>query len=252
MRYCNLLRAAPHYRHDAFEAGLQAAGLTPAPHDQCDVLIIWNRYGGWDRDAKACEKRGGIVLVAENGYLGNDFAGDRWYAISRSQHNGAGTWPDGGPERWDSLNIELAPWREGREVVVLPQRGIGPAGVAMPQGWQADVCSRLAAHRIKHRVRAHPGVNDCLPLEQDLANASAVVTWGSGAAHKALLMGVPVVYDFPRWIGAGAGVLLSDWLSGAELNRCESSRLTMFRRLAWAQWRVSEIANGEAFKWLLS
>ena len=34
---------------------------------------------------------------------------------------------------------------------------------------------------------------------------SIMATWGSGAALKALMLGVPVFYDFPKWIGAPAG-----------------------------------------------
>lgn len=250
MRYCCLIRDQPHYRRDAFEAGLRAIGGQPASHEQCDVLAIWNRYGGWDSDATRCEKRGGTVLVAENGYLGNDFAGSRWYAISKGHHNGAGEWPQGGPERWDGLNIPLAAWRDGGETVILPQRGIGPPGVAMPSDWLARTENELQKRRIRYRVRAHPGVNDALPLEQDLAGAGVVITWGSGAALKALTLGIPVVYDFPRWIGEGAGVPLCDWLAGASLNRDHDARLSMFRGLAWAMWTLEEIRSGEAFRHL--
>lgn len=252
MRYCCQIREQPHYRRDAFEAGLRAAGLKPAagPSD-CDLLIIWNRYGGWDTQASKVEKRGGVVVVAENGYLGNELAGDRWYAISRSQHNGAGQWPDGGPWRWDSLGVELEPWREGKEIVVLPQRGIGPMGVAMPDRWERDAVERLAKMtRRPVRVRAHPGVNQCVPLEEDLRNAHCVVTWGSGAAWKALRMGVPVFYDFDRWIGAPGAMPLR----GADIEcplRCDVARLRAFRRMAWAQWKLSEIQSGEAFRALL-
>lgn len=251
MKACSLIRSAPHYRADAFASGLKAIGATSAGVNDCDVLVIWNRYGGWDKDASRVEARGGTVLVVENGYLGNEFAGDRWYAISRSQHNGAGTWRDGGPDRWDSLGVGLAPWRDGREVVVLPQRGIGPMGVAMPARWTREAMDKLARLTKRPvRVRDHPGVNACKPLEDDLADAYAVVTWGSGAAIKALAMGVPVFADFPQWIGMPAarpfGFDMRDPL------RSDAARLGMFRRMAWAQWRLSEIANGEAFKCLMT
>lgn len=252
MRYCSLLRSSPHYRAEAFEQGLKACGFTPAPHDQCDLLVIWNRYGGWDKDASRCEARGGTVLVVENGYLGNEFAGSHWYAISRSQHNGAGSWTEGGPERWDSLSVDLAPWREGGEVILLPQRGIGPDGVAMPLGWLADIEAVLKARRIRYRVRPHPGQGESVPLEQDLSGAGCVITWGSGAALKALRLGVPVVHAFPRWIGAGASVGLSEWLAGAPLVRDDARRLAMFRRLAWAMWRLDEIRSGEAIKCIVN
>lgn len=252
------LRDAVHYRKEAFERGLRMSGFrvtpgptrTPGPRD---VLVLWNRYGQFNACALEFERLGLPVLVAENGYLGNDFAGDRWYAIARTHHNGAGAWPDGGAERWDALGVPLAPWRTGgRELVVLPQRGIGPAGVAMPAFWEEGLQLRLRERGLRARVRPHPGTKPARPLEDDLADARAVITWGSGAAIKALALGVPVFHDFPRWIGAGAARPLGDLLAGAAPRTDDAARLAMFRRLAWAQWRLSEISSGEAFARLLA
>lgn len=238
------LRDGVHYRREAFADGLKAAGYRvqlrlcdrPGPDD---VLVVWNRYGEFDRCARVFENRNRPVLVAENGYLGNDFAGDRWYAISRSQHNGAGAWNVGGAGRWDALGVELAPWRPpGGELIVLPQRGIGPAGVAMPADWLARTERRLKAGGVKFRTRLHPGKNDGRPLAEDLADASGVLTWGSGSALKALVMGVPVDAEMPHWIG--------------RQDNTDAGRLAMFRRLVWAQWRLTEIASGEAFRRLLA
>jgi hypothetical protein len=252
MRYCCLIRTAVHYRHQAFHAGLRAIGAKESGPADCDLLVIWNRYGQFASHADACEKRGGVVLVAENAYLGNELAGDRWYAISRNQHNGAGTWPDGGPERWDALSYPLAPFREdGREIVVLPQRGIGPLGVAMPAAWTREVVRRLPAlTRRPVRVRDHPGTRTDMPtLEEDLREAWAVVVWGSGAGIKALAMGIPVFYAFAHWIGAPGARDIAQFKLGPL--RDDAARLAMFRRLAWAQWRLSEIEDGSAFRHLL-
>ncbi len=237
------LRDGVHYRREAFTRGLERCGytvlheITTRPRDG-DVLVIWNRYSQFANAADAFESRRLPVLVAENGYLGNEFAGDRWYAISRSQHNGAGTWPQGDAQRWDALGVELQPFRPaGGEFVVLPQRGIGPPGVAMPRDWPERVHRRLTKERIPHRVRPHPGQGAAISLEQDLAHASGVVTWGSGAALKALVLGISVFHDMPHWIGAQ--------------DNTDAGRLAMFRRLAWAQWTLNEITNGEPFRRLL-
>lgn len=246
IRACCLIRAAPHYRADAFRQGLKRIGATFVDERDADVLVIWNRYGGFQATADACERRGGLVLVAENGYFGVEWRGDRWYAISRTQHNGAGEWPAGGPERWDGWAVDLAPWRTGgTEIVLLPQRGIGPTGVAMPRDWPRRAVRSIGLP-YPVRVRPHPGTQPAVPLDHDLRNAAAVATWGSGAAIKALQLGIPVLYGFPRWIGAQAGAPI-----GAELKRDDAARLAMFRRLAWAQWRLDEIASGEAFRQLL-
>lgn len=250
MRACIQIRREPHYRSDAFRAGLKRIGATFVDERDAEVLVIWNRYGAFRAQADACEQRGGTVLVAENGYLGVEWLGDRWYAISRTQHNGAGTWPDGAPDRWDALGVELASWRTGgREIVLLPQRGIGPPGVAMPGCWMKTARAQLG-DSIPLRVRTHPGTRPVIDLQHDLRKTVAVATWGSGAALKALLAGVPVYYSFPRWIGAPAGRPMGDCAAGPL--RDDAARLGMFRRLAWAQWRLSEIESGEAFDRLLN
>jgi hypothetical protein len=241
------LREQPHYRRDAFAVGVKRLGFEPCfsmtqSPKPTDLLIIWNRFGVADDAAKAFERVGATVLVAENGYMGNDFVGDRWYAISRSHHNGAGIWNNYGAARWDNLNVELLPFRDyGRELIVLPQRGIGEPGVAMPLSWTANAASHKDA-----RVRRHPGTNKCTPLQHDLANAYAVYTWGSGAAIKALAWGIPVYSDMPNWIAKDASATMGD-----VPNRCERTRLQMFRRMAWAMWRLNEIESGFAFDILL-
>ena len=86
---------------------------------------------------------------------------------------------------------------------MLPQRGIGPPGVAMPAGWPEKTVARLRTMtKRKVVVRAHPGNNATQrPLERDLEGCWCVVTWASGGALKAICAGVPVFYDPARWIG---------------------------------------------------
>lgn len=198
-----------------------------------DVLVTWNRVGIGQASARAFESLGLPVLVTENATWGNELAGDHWYTIARSQHNTAGRFPLGGSDRWDSLDVDLAEWRTEGETVVLAQRGIGSPPTASPARWH-DTARRVHGGRI----RAHPGTKACVPLEVDLANCGHVVTWGSGAAIKALMMGIPVTSYMPNWIG--------------EQDNTDEGRLAMFRRLAWAQWRHSEIESGAAFERLLN
>lgn len=230
MKYCLRLRAEPHYRRSVFESGLRAIGGTPASEDRCDVLVIWNRRVHDNTLATECERRGGAVLVAENAAWGNEFAGQRWYSLARGFHNVQGMFPVGGSERWDALGVELSPWREpGGEIVGLPQRGIGPPQYAMPRYWIPPGCTR---------IRPHPGIRACKPLQDDLAKASKVVTWGSGAAIKALMWGIAVESHMPQWV--------------AEQDNKDEGRISMFRRLAWAQVTLPEIESGEAFSRALS
>lgn len=244
MKAVNLLRKDLHYRRDAFDEGLKKAGYllvnelhSPKPGD---ALLIWNRYDYGHELAKRYEQVGATVYVAENGYLGKDWAGGTYFALALSHHNGAGRWLAGPALRWDGYDVKLQPWRQpGGETVILPQRGIGEPGVRMEPYWLQEMQRRFP----KARVRPHPGVNKTVkPLEDDLQNASQVVTWGSGAALKALILGIPVVYGLRSWIGALASTHLSESAVAVP-----GDRLAMFRRLAWAQWTLEEIASGYPF-----
>lgn len=231
--WLNLRYTLPE-RIEIFRRGLERLGYSvengiPSAPREGDVFCTWNRIGSADAAARLFEGKGLPVLVAENAAWGNEFAGSRWYSIARNFHNMAGQFPVGDASRWDGLGVDLAEWRTAGETVVLPQRGIGPPEVAMPRGWPGKQCGR---------IRPHPGRFPGVPLEQDLANAGKVITWGSGAAIKALIWGVPVESHMPAWIG--------------EQDNEDAGRLAMFRRLAWAQWRHSEIASGEVFARMLA
>ena len=206
-------------------------GVTMAPGPQ-DILVTWNRIGIGASAARAFEAAGRPVVVVENATWGNDFAGRRWYHLARNRHNTAGMFPVGGPERWDALGVEMVPFRDSGETVILAQRGIGSPPTRMPMDWPAQALARHGG-----RIRQHPGRAQGKPLVADLSGAGRVVTWGSGAAVLALLGGIPVTSEMPDWIG--------------EQDNTDSGRLAMLRRLAWAQWTHAEIETGEAFRWLL-
>lgn len=250
-RALSLLRNSEHYRAAAFRAGLVAVGfdvvdelMDPTP---ADVLVTWNRNGGNNETARRFEAAGARVLVAENGYLGKAWRGGKWFALALAHHSGAGEWLPAGRERWDTLQVPPAPWREGgTDVLVLEQRGIGEPGIASPPGW-----AERAAQITGGRIRRHPGASaPAVSLEADLAAAREVITWHSGGALLALMAGVPVFYDFPQWIGAQAAVPLR--LRGyVPALRDDAARLAMFRRLAWSNWQLAEIERGDAFAHLL-
>lgn len=254
------IRDAPRWRSDAFSYGLKAAGFTvrrqptnkPAPGD---ILVSWNRYGLSDIIATEFERRGCAVLIAENGYLGRDWRSANWYALSRSHHNGAGSVGTVDPGRWLALGVPIRAWRDPApsraacRVVILPQRGIGPTGVAMPAdfvGKATDKLTRLGYKQV--RVRPHPGEDACVPLMEDLSTADLVVTWGSGAALKALLNGIPVVHGMPKWIGETTESMRLDQWDG-DIHHAD--RLPAFAKVACGMWTVDEIVGGDPIRRLL-
>jgi hypothetical protein len=73
------------------------------------------------------------------------------------------------------------------------------------------------------------------------------VTWGSGAAIKAIAAGIPVFHELECWIGAEAATFGINDLEHPFLG----DRHLMFHRISWAQWTAEELASGEPFRWLL-
>lgn len=202
-------------------------GLTRAPQEN-DLLVSWNRIGAADNVARMFRRS----IIVENASWGNGFQCGNWLHMARTYHNTAGMFPVGDNHRWDTLGVELQPFRTGGETVILAQRGIGSSPTVMPTHWPGD-----AKRRHGGRIRLHPGKRPAPCLHEDLARCGRVVTWGSGAAIQALMMGIPVTSEMPNWIG--------------EQDNTQAGRLAMFQRLAWAQWRTSEIETGEPFVMLL-
>lgn len=251
-----LIRYQPHYRRDAFAAGLQACGYTLAGEPRAtpsreDVLVIWNRYGRNDATARRFESAGARVIVAENGPLGRDWQGETWYSLALDAPVQGGRTPAPDARRWESFGVPLCEWRKfGREVIVLAQRGIGPPGIAQPARWHLEAAERFRLHELGPvRIRDHPGESASTPLEEDLSDALCVVTWASGAALKAMLRGVPVLYGYEKWIGAPGGARLTPNSSPA---LARPNRLPVFHALASSMFRTHEIASGEPLRNVLA
>lgn len=264
MQAFSQIREAPCYRRQAFELGLKRAGYEvlrkyPDRGRAGDVLLIWNRYGSNHEIAARFEREGGIVLVAENGYLGHRGSSPKfdvhpggpkpwhYYALAKGFHNGRGWWPAGG-ERFSQLEVELKPWRtEGEHILVCPNRSFGVGEQVMHPDWSKRVAERLAKHTTRPvRVRGHPG-NDqpkC-GISEDLAGAWAVVVWSSSVALHALAAGIPTYIEAPYQVVKGAGA------SGPVEAPVAPDRLPHFERMAWAQWTLAELESGEPFRCLL-
>ena len=250
-----MLRPGRNYRREIFHAGLRKNGYRIADQPLSsptsgDVLVLWNRFPMQESIARTYERNGATVLVAENGYIGCDDQGQQFFALAKSQHNGAGTWRVGGPERWETMHVDLSPWRtDGSFLLLLPQRGFGPAGVGMPIRWEQFIARKLPSITTRpFLARPHPGREKTEPYKA-LKGAWAAITWGSGAGIKALAAGYPVFHEMPNWIGAPASRFIGD-VKSLEYPFM-GDRLPMFQRLAWAQWSSSELESGVAFRWLL-
>lgn len=271
MKAYSLIREQPHYRRQAFDAGLKNAGFeviqgTVGRARPGDVLVIWNRYASFHEQATIFEKEGGTVLVAENGYIGKGGTSPKfdvaaggtdqsYYAFAAHHHNGGGVWPVGGPERFEALGLDLKPWRQGGEyILVCPNRSFGVPGRMMHPDWAERCAERLRkAQPLPVRVRPHPGNNAPVkPLAEDLAGAAAVVIWSSSAGVHALVAGIPVVCEAPFWVAKPGAFSRAAELERFDPVGTDIARRAALERMAWAQWTISEIETGEPVRQLLS
>lgn len=254
-----LVRDQPHYRRDAFTRGLTNAGyklVTGAarPSAPTDLLVIWNRYGSYEAMADSWEAQGGNVLVAENGYIGKDDNGHQLYALAVHGHNGSGWWHVGDDLRWRALSIPLADWvdRPDGYALICGQRGIGSRSMASPANWHERTARGWRLGKVKQRL--HPGNKpdpSAPKLDDDLRGARYCIVWSSSSGVKALMQGIPVVYDAPHWICEEAAVPLRAMLDKnfefPSPDLLTALRQQALERMAWAQWTIAELETGLPF-----
>jgi hypothetical protein len=252
-------------RHEALAYGLTRIGYTVKrcagacdPQDERDIFLTWTRHKGAKEQAcERFEEAGGRVVVAEEAHIrhipNGPYPKDQYFSLCLNDHQGF--WRSYGPERWASWHIWIKAWRNsGNKVLVREQRGIGSTAAASPPNWHVETAQALRRYTDRPiEVVTHPkrlkraGVPVPRPEEQ-FADAWCVVTWCSHMGTEALLHGIPVIACGPRF-----------FLSPACDNRLEriddppmpDNREPTFAHFAWAQWAMSEIKSGEAFKRLL-
>lgn len=249
-----LIRQDPHYRRDAFLTGLKKTGYNIVtagrPTKKEDLLVIWNRYGGFETMANTWEQQGGTVLVAENGYIGVDKNNHQLYALSAHGHNGSGWWVQTGQDKFSGLGVEVKPWKESSpnsHLLICGQRGIGSKLMASPHIWHFRTEQKVKQTTKRPiKIRLHPGNQPAkTSLMDDLQNAHACLIWSSGSGVKALVNGYPVFFDAPHWICSFAAMKIGSDLEAP--NRDDKLRELALHRMAEAQWTIEELSSGEPF-----
>lgn len=175
----------------------------------------------------------------DHGYFGRG----RYYRCTRGalQHDGTG---DAGPERFEAHRLEVKRWRtSGRHVVVCPP----DADFAELMGFDANrwLVETLAALRqaTDRTIMVRPRVIG-RPLEIDLADAWALVTYMSNAAVDALIAGVPVIVTGP----SGAARMGLRDPAAIETPILPDDREQFLWNLASRQWTIEEMERGDLWR----
>lgn len=237
----------------AMVAGLRRHGLDPSLREpgqvqECDLGVMW---GVKKRaEMKACRR----ALILERGYLGDRL--NVWTSVGFDGLNGRADFRNAGkgPERFRRHFGDLEAWAApgGDHVLVMGQ----VTGDAALQGlniesWALQALRALEARGIPARFRPHPmAVRSHRlsawpeargPLDEELERARWVVTYNSNSAVDAVAAGIPAV---AMDVGSMA------WPVSGRLAHVEPPRVdraVWAAELAWCQWRLEEIARGDAW-----
>lgn len=212
--------------------------LRPGP------IALFGSPRRWDLIAQA-RAEGRTWYYADHAYFGRG----GYYRVTRDgfQQDGRDSlWPRLAPERLEALGVEIAPWREsGDHVLVCPPdaafaRLFGFDAAA----WTAHVTAALRALTPRPlRVRPRDQAN-LAPLADDLADAWCLVTYVSNAAVEALSAGVPAIVTGPC---AARPLAATDLRAVLDPPR-PSGRRRWAEVLAANQWTLDEISAGAAWR----
>lgn len=257
-----------HFWGKAFLAGLRAHAQPTV--EACDadwredLAVFW----GHNRPEliQQVKAAGGHYLVMERGYVGNRY---EHTSLGFDGLNGRATFPgrDGAPpDRWQALRrlVTLRVGERRSATVLIAGQVAGDAslrGLSL-RDWYEQQVAEARALGLRPLFRPHPesrhwdGPDGCdvsfRPLEADLADALAVVTFNSNLGVDAALAGCAVIAtDEGSMARAIAGAQLD-----AATARVEATARPAFQQwcygLAYCQWTYEEIAGGVAWDHLRS
>jgi hypothetical protein len=224
--------------------GIEAQELRIGQAQPCDLAVTWGvRY-------KTREMASGRrALVLERGYVGDRFY---WTSIGYGGLNGFADFCNNGMpgDRWQKHFASLMqPWRghAGEYVLIAAQVPNDASLRGMDnERWCRGVQLFLEGRGIEARIRWHPAsprgrMAPPRPLAEDLAGARWLVTYNSNSAVDAVLAGVPAVT-------CDMGSVAWD-VTGHEPAHAPPmpDRTQWAHDIAYAQWSLDEIRNGEAW-----
>ena len=201
------------------------------------------------------------VIVLETGYINRGDGENHHYAAGFNGLNGRADFRNRGmpDDRVKKLGVSLKPWRKDGKHVLLCGQVPWDASVESCHdylGWLQYISGQIRYHTKREvRFRPHPlapvsplvgCTHSTVPIQEDLKDCWAVVTYNSNSSVEAVLEGVPA---FTFDAGAMAKDVSSQWLQ--ELERpYMPAREQWLNDLCYAQWNLEELRSGEAWRHL--
>jgi len=195
------------------------------------------------------------VLILERGYIGDRFS---YTSIGWNGLNGYARFPhyaDDGGDRFSRMGVEIEDWNPHGEYVLLIGQVKGDASLRGQnlRHWYADTARHArTVYNLPVRFRPHPEElkrghsttvagceTDLGKLRDALMGAAVVVTFNSNTAVESVLAGKPTVC---MDAGSMAWTVCAHSLGDAP----PRAREAWAHALAWKQWTLDEIRNGDA------
>lgn len=216
-------------------------------HESFDMVFVEGMHGHRAALAQNCMARGEPVFCLDtSSYLRRD---GNYFRMALGSFNWTPPF-DCPPDRLDRLELEMSRRRVGKYVLVcMPSPALADATRA--RTWLTVMGERAAlATTLPVEVRAHPGPREeGPPLADALKDAAVVVAYDSNIGNDALLAGVPVICHESAQYAALANH------AAAPLDKLyfptDDERDRYFAKVAYAQWTLNELSNGDAFNFAL-
>ena len=204
------------------------------------------------------------VIVLETGYVNRGDGEAHHYAAGFNGLNGRADFKNKnmGPERWESLNVQLKPYSPGEKVILcgqVPWDASLEFGIAKPQkheDWLTETALKLKAITRRpivfrpHPLAKLPPIKGCeystAPLSEDLKSAHAVVAFNSNSLVEAAIEGKAI-------FALDEGSMVWDIANKSLLDIDDpqyQDRKLWARNLAYTQWSLADFKNGQAWKHL--
>ena len=250
----------------AFQQGLDQLGYKHKSHDMsADVAVIWSvLWSGRMRQNQAVwtefRKTGRPVVVLEVGMLNR---GQTWKMGINGTGSGAFYGHGLDLQRPEKLNLQLKPWRNtGEDIVIALQRDDSEQWAGLPP---VDVWLKKTVEQLRQFtqrsivIRSHPrrevvvlpgcvidkplhmpNTYDDFDFDRVLSHAWAVVNWNSGPGSQAIMSGIPAFVGSSS-LAAPVGNL--DWSQIESPGRPDRSKWLI--DLAHTEWSCTELATGQ-------
>lgn len=234
-----------------------------------DVAVMFGTFKkkvpvSWPRgEILRKQKEAGLkTIVLDSGYIHRGDGPNHYYSVGFDGLNGRADFrnEDMPQDRLDRLGIVMQPWRKGGSHILLCGQVPWDASVQNVDvlKWLVDAVDHIRSktdrkivYRPHPKAREHsppiPGTDYSLkPLEDDLADCWAVVTYNSNTGVDAALLGRPV-FAFDR----GSMALPIANTKWADLARpSKPCRQQWAANLAYAQWTPQEMKEGKPWQHL--